>query len=68
MKQIFNTIFWFNDYAQVNKTIILLSILLIMLGIGIFFVIDFNIWNKTGRSLWNKGSKQKNKIKRKVKR
>lgn len=61
MEQIFNTIFWFNDYTQVNKTIILLSILLIMLGIGIFFIIDFNIWNKTGRSLWNKNNKRNKK-------
>lgn len=58
MEQIFNLIFWFNDYAQANKTIILISILIAMLGIGIFFVIDFNIWNKTGNSLWNKHNKR----------
>ena len=58
MEQIFNMIFRFNDYAQTNKTIILLSILIAMLGVAIFFVIDFNIWNKTGHSLWNKGNKR----------
>lgn len=62
MEQIFNAICWFNDYTQANKTILLISLLLIIIGIIIFFIVDYNVWNKTGKSLWNKGNK-KNKRK-----
>ena len=37
------------DYNLIKTALLLISILTI-----VFFIIDFNIWNKTGKSIWKK--------------
>ena len=41
------------DYSLLKNALILMGIMTIL-----FFVIDFNIWNKTGKSFYKKAKKE----------